>query len=79
MNEGNIRETFFVNQLSYNRNLNTSKEGDFVVDGKYTFEIGGKSKKFKQIKDIPNSYIAMEGIEAGYGNKIPIWLFGFIY
>jgi len=79
VNEGNIRETFFVNQLSYNRNLNTSKEGDFVVDGKYTFEIGGKSKKFKQIKDIPNSYIAMEGIEAGYGNKIPIWLFGFIY
>lgn len=79
VNEGNIRETFFVNQLSCNKNINTSKDGDFVVDGKYTFEVGGKTKTFKQIKDIPNSYIAMDGIEAGYGNKIPIWLFGFIY
>jgi len=79
VNEGNIRETYFVNQLSYNKKINTSKDGDFVVDGKYTFEVGGKTKTFKQIKDIPNSYIAMDGIEAGYGNKIPIWLFGFIY
>jgi hypothetical protein len=51
----------------------------FYTEEKYTFEIGGKDKGYKQIKDIENSYIAADGIEVGYGNKIPLWLFGFLY
>lgn len=55
------------------------KKGDFLVDSKYIFEIGGKNKKFSQIKDIPNSYLAVDNIEVGYGSNIPLWLFGFLY
>lgn len=87
-NIGNLRETFFVNQLdNYYKNrqgLNSdgifaSTKGDFYCEEKYTFEIGGKNKSFKQIKDIPNSYIASDEIEVGFGNKIALWLFGFLY
>jgi len=53
--------------------------GDFTVKSAYTFEIGGKSKTFDQIKDIGNSFIAADDIETGFGNKIPLWLFGFLY
>jgi hypothetical protein len=87
---GTIRESFFVNQLenyfALHRNrsflddqLLASKQGDFIVDGKYLFEIGGKNKSFSQIKDLPNYFVAADDIEAGFGNKIPIWLFGFLY
>ena len=54
-------------------------KGDFFVDDKFLFEIGGKSKTFKQIKDIPDSYLAVDDIEHGINNKIPLWLFGFLY
>ena len=53
--------------------------GDFVVDGKWTFEVGGKGKTFKQIADVPNSYVVNDDTEVGFGNKIPLWLFGFLY
>ena len=53
--------------------------GDFLVDGRHLFEVGGKGKGFAQIKDVPDSYVAADGIEVGYGNKIPLWLFGFLY
>jgi hypothetical protein len=56
-----------------------SKKGDFLVDGKYLFEIGGKSKGFNQIKELPDSYVVADDIEVGFGNKIPLWLFGFLY
>lgn len=79
INEGNARETFFVNQCAVNYRITASKQGDFIVDDKYTFEVGGKSKSFAQIKNIENSFIAMDGIETGFGNKIPLWLFGFTY
>lgn len=79
INEGNARETFFVNQCAVNHRITASKQGDFIVDDKYTFEVGGKSKSFAQIKNIENSFIAMDGIETGFGNKIPLWLFGFTY
>jgi hypothetical protein len=49
------------------------------VNGKYTFEIGGKNKDFTQIKDLKNSFLAVDNIEIGVGNKIPLWLFGFLY
>ena len=77
--KGNVRETFFLNQLSQGHKVTYPKQGDFLVDGKYLFEIGGKSKDYKQIADIENSYIAADDIEYGFGNKIPLWLFGFLY
>ena len=76
---GNIRETFFLNQVSRVAEVNASPVSDFLVNNKQTFEIGGKSKKRKQITDIPNSYIAKDDIETGYENVIPLWLFGFLY
>lgn len=79
INEGNVRETFFANQCSVNHKMTASKQGDFVIDDQYTFEVGGKNKTFAQIKNIQQSYIAMDGIETGFGNKIPLWLLGFIY
>ena len=47
--------------------------------GRWTFEIGGEGKKFGQIKDVPDSHVVNDGVELGYGNKIPLWLFGFLY
>ncbi len=76
---GTLREQFFVNQLHLLHNIHYSKIGDFLVDGKYIFEIGGKNKSFKQIKDIENSFVVSDDIEIGVGNKIPLWLFGFLY
>jgi hypothetical protein len=78
-NIGNIRETFFVNQLSYKHLVEYTKQGDFRVDWMYTFEIGGPQKTKKQIKDLENAFIASDDIEYGYQNKIPLWLFGFLY
>ena len=77
--KGTNREIFFVNQVSQNHLVNYSKIGDFLVDEKFIFEIGGKNKSFEQIKDEPNSYVVADDIEIGFGNKIPLWLFGFLY
>lgn len=77
--KGNIRETFFLNQLLQNHNITYPKNGDFLVDDKYLFEVGGKSKTQKQIAGIENSFIAADDIEYGFRNKIPLWLFGFLY
>lgn len=79
VNNGNKRETFFANQVGAIHTLNSTKRGDFVVNGKYTIEIGGKGKGFNQIKDIPDSFVASDEIEIGFGNKIPLWLFGMMY
>lgn len=78
-NKGNLRETFFTNQLKQNHTITYTDLGDFLVDNKYTFEIGGKSKNNKQIKNTSNSFIAADDIEYGFGNKIPLWMFGFLY
>jgi len=78
-NIGTIRETFFINMLSVMHKVSIPQKGDFYIDNKYTFEIGGKNKSFKQIKDINNSFLAIDDIETGIGNKIPLWLFGFLY
>lgn len=77
--EGNQRETFFLNQLSYAHKVEYIKGSDFRVDGQYIFEVGGKNKTTKQIKDQPNSFLAMDGIEYGSHRSIPLWLFGFLY
>ncbi len=76
---GNVRETFFANQAAYKHQLTYPAKGDFMVDEKYLFEIGGKQKGRKQIQGIPDSFVAADDIEYGSGNKIPLWLFGFLY
>lgn len=76
---GNLRETFFYNQLKVKYEVSSSKFSDFIVDNSYTFEIGGPNKTAEQLAGIPNSYIAADAIKGGSGNKIPLWLFGFLY
>ena len=76
---GTIRETFFMNQVTKDHEVLAPKYGDFLINGKFTFEIGGKNKSYKQIKEIENSFIASDEIERGFGNRIPLWLFGFLY
>jgi predicted AAA+ superfamily ATPase len=76
---GSLRETFFLNQLSQNHKVTYPKQGDFLVDEKYLFEIGGKNKSGKQIMGIDNSFIVSDDIAYGVGNKIPLWLFGLLY
>ena len=76
---GTIREGFFANQLNEKHKLTTSKQGDFIVDGKYTFEIGGVNKGFKQIKDLENAFVVQDTDATEDSKKIPLWLFGFLY
>ncbi len=76
---GNIRETFFANQLKQRHEITFSGQGDFRIDDTYTFEVGGKTKTFEQIKGISDSYLAIDNVEYGTGNRIPLWLFGFLY
>lgn len=73
------RETFVLNQLLHSHKVDFSEESDFFVDSKYTFEVGGKNKKRKQIQEIPDSYIIADDIEFGTDRRIPIWLLGFMY
>ncbi|WP_306535826.1 hypothetical protein [Geobacter sp.] len=88
VNTGSLRELFFVNQI---RNASTihpqliestvevSGQGDFIVKGQYTFEIGGKVKGFRQISGVENGYVVADDIEVGFKNKLPLWVFGFMY
>jgi predicted AAA+ superfamily ATPase len=76
---GTERETFFLNQLSVVHDVTYPAKGDFLVDGKFLFEVGGVGKSFSQIADISNSYVVNDDVEIGFGSKIPLWLFGFLY
>ena len=76
---GTMRETFFLNQLHYLHEINYPGKADFIINNKYTFEIGGKNKTGKQIRNIKNSYVVQDDIEIGFANKIPLWLFGLLY
>ncbi|MBI4652139.1 ATP-binding protein [Candidatus Desantisbacteria bacterium] len=78
-NIGNIRETFFLNMLDTFHKASIPLKGDFLIDNKNIFEIGGKNKTFEQVKDLENAFLALDDIEIGFGNKIPLWLFGFLY
>jgi len=78
-NTGNLRETFFYNQLKVVNEVTAAAKGDFTINGKYIFEVGGSSKNFSQIAGVPDSYLAVDDMEIGFGNKIPLWLFGFLY
>jgi predicted AAA+ superfamily ATPase len=75
---GTIREVFFASMFEQKR-LNYTKIGDFLVDETYTFELGGAKKSFNQIKDVKNSFVIADDIEVGFGSKIPLWFFGFLY
>ena len=78
-NIGNVRETFFLNQLNLDHKIRFSKKGDFIVDDKYLFEVGGKNKGSKQITGIENAWLVADNIDVSIGEKIPLWLFGFCY
>ena len=79
MSKGTQRETFFANQVGAVATLLMPKQGDFMADGKYLFEVGGMQKTFEQIADLPDSYLAIDNVEVGNGNRIPLWLFGCLY
>ena len=76
---GNERETFFLSQLRVGHNISFPNRGDFLIDGKYMFEVGGKGKSFEQIAGVSDSFLAVDDTDVGYGNRIPLWLFGFLY
>lgn len=77
---GTARETFCINQLRVHHNVEYSKkQGDFRVDGKYTFEIGGQSKGFGQVAGVSDSYVLADDIETPFGRKLPLWIIGFLY
>ena len=76
---GTKREIFFANQVSQNYSIYYVDRGDFLINEHYTVEIGGRNKGFNQIKDIPNSFVVADDLEIGFKNKIPLWLFGFLY
>lgn len=75
---GNVRETFFMNQMRVVGDVMCSPVSDFLVDG-MTFEIGGRKKGQKQISDVKNGYVVKDDIEAGYANVLPLWAFGLLY
>ena len=77
--KGNMRETFFANQLRYAHRVELSPVSDFIIDGKYTFEVGGHGKGDKQIAAVEDAYLVIDDIEYGHGNRIPLWMFGFLY
>ena len=77
--KGNVRETFFLNQVQHKYAVFASKTVDFKVDGRYEFELGGRNKKQKQIKELQNAFLVKDDIEIGTEQNIPLWLFGFLY
>lgn len=76
---GTVRETFFFNQTRILSSVTASPVSDFLIDDKYTFEVGGKKKKQRQLQEVENGYVVKDDIEDGYGNIIPLWQFGMLY
>ncbi len=79
INKGTLRETFLLNQLKYKHEVSLPAKGDFLVNETITIEVGGKTKTNKQIHSLENAYVAADNLEIGSFNKIPLWLFGFMY
>lgn len=76
---GTLREIFLVRNLRVHHVVTVPAKGNFLVDGTYTFEAGGKNKTMKQIQHTENAFLALDDIETGHGRTIPLWLFGFLY
>lgn len=79
VHKGNERETYFMSQLAVLHDVKHPLKGDFLIDDRYLFEVGGRKKSFEQIADIADSFLAVDDTEVGHGNRIPLWMFGFIY
>ena len=79
VDKGNLRETFFLSQLNAVSKIAMPKQGDFFVDNKYTFEVGGKDKSIKQIVGIKNAWVVKDDLEFPIGNDLPLWMFGCLY
>ncbi len=78
-NIGTLRETFILSQLSFQHRVQASANADFIVNDRYTLEIGGKNKNKKQIKGVKNAWVVGDNLEIGNPHSIPLWLFGFLY
>lgn len=76
---GNVRETFFFSQMRVKHNVTYSASVDFLIDEQYNFEVGGKNKTQQQLSGVDKGYLALDNIEVGFRNEIPLWLFGMIY
>ena len=76
---GNLRETFFLSQVNVISKISMPKHGDFFVNNKYTFEVGGKDKSRKQIAGIKNAWVVKDDLEYPIGNELPLWIFGLLY
>lgn len=79
MEIGSAREACFLNQLKVNHHVHWTPTGDFLLDDKFIFEIGGPNKTSRQIKNISDAFVVSDGLEIGHKNHIPLWLFGFLY
>jgi hypothetical protein len=79
VDKGNERETFFYSQLIVGNEVKCHRSGDFFINDKFIFEVGGRKKTFEQIKDVPDSFLAVDDTEVGHGNRIPLWMFGLLY
>ena len=77
--QGTMRETYFADMLSYGHSVSMPQKGDLLVDKHLLFEVSGRTKGYKQIANIPDSYVVADGIDIGFENKIPLWLFGMMY
>jgi len=77
--KGSLRESFLVSQLHNRYQTHYHHQGDFIIDDKIVIEVGGKSKDASQISALKNAYLALDDLEFGYDNVIPLWLFGFLY
>lgn len=76
---GSVRETFFARSVGCAHDVRAGKSADFVVDGRHHFEVGGKSKGNRQIAGMKSAFLALDDLPSGSGNRIPLWLFGFLY
>lgn len=76
---GTVRETFFYNQTHTLFSVTASPISDFLIDGQYTFEVGGKKKRQSQLQNLSDGYVVKDDIVSGYGNIIPLWAFGMLY
>lgn len=77
--QGNLRETFFLSQVNTVGKVHMPKQGDFLVDGKFTFEVGGRGKGLKQITGIKNAWVVKDDLEHPVSRELPLWMFGLLY
>ena len=77
--KGKVRESFLASMLAVGHEVAYPRSGDLLVDNRYLFEVGGAGKGFTQIRDIPDSFVAADDIQIGFGNRIPLWIFGLLY